>query len=341
MVKWYEKYSENEDIVISSRIRLARNLKKYPFSRKMSPEICKQAVDEIKNTVLNFPSAFTSNFKFISMEDVSQREKLSMLENHIISSELINKKMPCGVIVNEEETINILINEEDHIRIQTIENGFNIDKAWELADKIDDLIEERIEYAFDKEFGYLTSCPTNIGTGLRASVMLHLPMLEIANGLNILTNQLSKFGMTIRGIYGEGSEPLGSIYQISNQVTLGKSEFEIIESLKNITKQIVEQEKQLRNNSIEKNKNAFEDMVYRSYGILKNCKQISSTEAMQLLSKVKLGIDTDILKIDIPKNIFNIMMNIQVGNLQKYIDKENISAYERDAFRAKYLNDIL
>lgn len=339
--KWYDSNEVNNNIVISSRIRLARNIKKYPFSSKLLSNQAADLINEVKDSVINSRTAFGNTFDFINIKDKSDAEKYSLLENHSVSYELINKKTPAAVLIKDDETVSIMINEEDHLRIQTVLPGYNIEKAWDLADKIDDLIEESVEYAFDENYGYLTSCITNVGTGMRASFMIHIPLIEMSGQIKSLSQAINKFGMTLRGIYGEGSESLGSIYQISNQVTLGKSEKEIIEALKNVTNQIIEQENTLKSEVIKDRKIELEDKIFRSYGILTNCRKISSKEAMQLLSDLRLGFMTGILHAENnPINIYKIMMNIQPGNLVKYINK-NISLDDRDVQRADYIRDML
>lgn len=340
-MKWYEEKSLDGGVVLSSRIRLARNIAKYPFAKTLSKEKSEQMIEEVKNAVINDRTPIGKEFEYISMEGLGEIDKLSMIENHLISPELAQKNMPCGALVKNDSSVSIMINEEDHIRIQTMMAGYNIDKAWDLADKIDNLIGETINYAFDKEYGYLTSCVTNAGTGLRASFMLHIPMLEKTGQLRNIVNSINKFGMTIRGIYGEGSEPLGSIYQISNQITLGKSERDIIEGLKNVVEQIIEKEQILMNKYIENNREEMLDKVYRAYGLLSNCKIISSSEAIKLLSDLRMGIVSGLFNIgNIKANIYNIMMNVQAGNLQNNIGKM-CNERTRDIERATYINRVL
>ncbi len=339
MNKWYEVSEIDDNIVISSRIRLARNIKKYPFSCRITDEQALSLIDEIKNSVKNDRTVFAESFDFVNLSEKSDIEKYSFLENHTLSSEIIKKKKPAAALIKDDETICIMLNEEDHIRIQTVLPGYNIVGAWDLANKIDDLIEESVEYAFDKDRGYLTSCVTNIGTGMRASFMIHIPLIEMSGRIRGISQAISKFGMTLRGIYGEGSEPLGSIYQISNQITLGKSEDEIMEALKSVTSQIIEQEKTLRKEVLKNQSVDFEDRIYRSYGILANCRKINSKEAMKLLSDLRLGFMMGILQVKKPEmNIYNIMMNIQPGNLIKNFNK-NFNQTERDIQRAKYIGE--
>ncbi len=341
MNKWYNSLETDNNIVISSRIRLARNIKKYPFSSKLTEEQSVKLIEDVKNSIKNEKTSFGDSFDFINISEKSDVEKYALFENHSISSDFLDKDKPSGVLIKDDETISIMINEEDHIRIQTVLPGYNLEKAWDTADKIDDLIEESVEYAFDENYGYLTSCITNVGTGMRASFMIHIPLIEMFDQIENLSQAISKFGMTLRGIYGEGSEPLGGIYQISNQVTLGKCEKEIIEALQNVTNQIVEQENMLRNKLLTEHKIDIEDKIFRSYGILKNCRKISSKEAMRLLSDLRLGITSGIIKLENQNaNIYSIMMNIQPGNLMKYMNKNGTSE-ERDIERAKYIREKL
>lgn len=339
-MKWYEDKSLDSGVVLSARIRLARNIKGYPFPQRLTAQQAGELVEKIKNAVINDRTPIGKNFAYTDLPSLGRNRKLAMLENHIVSPELVKKQAPCGVLTNEDNSVNILINEEDHIRIQAMCPGYNIDKAWQEADRIDSLIGESVKYAYDDEFGFLTSCLTNTGTGLRASFMLHLPMLEANGRMRELATNVSKFGMTIRGIYGEGSEPLGAIYQLSNQITLGKSESEIIELLKNIASQIIDKENALREQALKSKGVDMEDMVYRALGTLKYCVKISSAEAMTLLSRVRLGIVSGIIGEGCCKtDIFNVMMKIQGGNLQSRIGHTAGEA-ERDKERAKYLKEI-
>lgn len=337
--KWYDDIELDHSVFISSRVRLARNIKEYPFSvmLKLKPEQIKNII----NMVLDALKKNNNNdFRFIDMNDVSDIERLSNFEQHNISQYFLLDKNPRGFLINKNENLSIMLNEEDHIRIQSICSCDNINRAFEISDSIDNIISENIDYAFDNEFGYLTSCPTNVGTGLRASFMLHLPMLERSGQLKNLVQIISKFGMTVRGLHGEGTEPMGSIYQVSNQITLGKSEQDIIKNLRNVTQQIVDQELKLRENILKENKIELEDKIWRSFGILSNCKKISTSEAMDLFSDVRLGY---CLGLDVPKfkfNIYKMMMNIQPGLLQKNLG-HRLNNIERDIARADFIKSML
>lgn len=320
---WYDTDISDNGIVISNRIRLARNLKNYPFSAKINKDQSSQMIKEILNSVFK-SNQLEELFTYINLNELTPLKKKLMSEKHIISIDLSNKTQPTAVFVNSDKTISIMINEEDHIRIQTILAGNNIDKAWEMTDKIDNLIESHVNYAFDNEYGYLTSCPTNVGTGMRASYMLHIPLIELTSQIKYITKYLAQFGMTVRGIYGEGSETQGGIHQISNQITLGQTEEDIISNLKAVTAKVIEQEKKLREQLISKNYKVLEDQIYRAYGIVTNAKLMSIFEAMKDLSYIRLGYDTKILKEPLPKsNIYSIMVNMQSANLLKNCSDES------------------
>lgn len=341
MSKWYEEEKSNNGIIISSRVRLARNLKKYNFYNKLSAEDAEKMIEEVKNSIIGSRTVFGEQFKYIPINKLDENEKFSMVERHIISPELMRNNKPCGVLVKDDETISIMLNEEDHIRIQAIAAGDNIDEAYDTADKIDNLIEESVEYAFSEKFGYLTSCPTNVGTGLRASYMMHLPQLERTGQIRSLTQAISKFGITVRGIYGEGSEAMGSIYQVSNQVTLGQSEREIIENLKKVVSTIVQREQELEKNAYARAKDDVEDKVWRSYGILKTARKISAKEAMQMLSNFmeakNMGVDP---MPDVNIRPVELMINIQPAIIQTTNGKD-MTPTERDKARADYIRKIL
>lgn len=339
MSKWYESTLTDSSVVISSRVRLARNIKKYPFSIKLTDSQAEEAVTEIKEALLQNSDDF-AKLSFVEVDKLNLNEKMSMMEKHIISPELVQKNQFCGVLLSDDYEASIMINEEDHIRIQTIFPGEDIEKAFEYADKIDNAIEENLEYAFDENYGYLTSCPTNVGTGMRASYMMHLPALERSGQLRNVIAAIIKFGITVRGIYGEGSEAMGSIYQVSNQITLGQSEKEILKNLINVSNQVIEQEVRMREKILNDMKNDFIDKVYRSYGILTNARKISSNEAMEYLSIMREGYLTEILDVPKPKcNIYSIMMNIQPGTIQSKMGNKIDTDENRDMLRAEYLRN--
>lgn len=342
MDKWYEQDSSIfPGVIISTRVRLARNLRKYPFPTHISKEQSEHLIQDIsevfkQNTIDN------TNFTLLHMKNLPSIDKVALMEQHIVSPAFINTQEPNAILISEDNSISVMINEEDHLRIQAMSFGADISSAFEKANILDDLLEKHLDYAYDQEFGYLTACPTNVGTGLRASYMLHVPALEATGQLRIILEAIGKFGITFRGIYGESSEPIGSVFQVSNQVTLGFSEKEIMDNLNSVTMQIVDQELAVREKLLIEKRLEFEDSIFRSYGILKHARILTSKEAMTLLSDIKLGIELGVLKVPSHTglNIFNLMTSIQPANLQK-LEKKSLDVTQRDIARANYVRAMI
>ncbi|KRQ86079.1 putative ATP:guanido phosphotransferase [Caloramator mitchellensis] len=331
---------KENNIVLTSRVRLARNIDGVPFPQKLNEKEINEVIKNVSDSILNSNSAIAHEFNLIKLKDIKPLERLSMIEKHLISLDLVNEYLRAAVLLNRDENVSIMINEEDHIRLQVIYNGFKVKEAYEYANKLDDLIEEKIQYAYDSKFGYLTSCPTNVGTGIRASVMIHLPALTMTKNINNILNTVTQVGMTMRGIYGEGSSAMGNIYQISNQVTLGLTEEEIINNLIAVTKKIIDQEMKTREMILEKQSAEVEDDIYRSIGILKYSRMLSSQECLNLLSKIRMGIEMDIIKdIDFNK-IDELLVKVQPATLQ-LIEGRELDSKERDIIRAKIVRESL
>lgn len=332
--------SKDDGIVLTSRVRLARNIDKMPFPHILNKEQADEVINEVSAAVLESNSTVTKNFKLMRLRDVKPIERQSMVEKHLISMDLANNYQRAGLLIDKDEDVSIMINEEDHIRLQVLYPGFRIREAYDYASKLDDLIEEKITYAYDSELGYLTSCPTNVGTGIRASVMLHLPALSATRNINNILNTVTQLGMTIRGLYGEGSNVMGNIYQISNQVTLGLSEEEIINNLIAVTQKIVDQEMKARSIMLEKQRGEFEDSIYRALGILKYARVMTSSECLNLLSRVRMGIEMGILK-DVDMDTVNkLTVDSQPATLQLKEEKE-LGTDERDLVRARVVRESL
>lgn len=334
MSSWYKEKAPENDIVISSRIRLARNLEKMPFPAKMTPEERRKLNDAVKDAIAGNDDPLLSTLTFISMDDVPQNEIAAMVERHIISPEFAENAAGRALLLSQNESVSVMIGEEDHIRIQVICGGLQPEKAYETAARLDALLCEKLHFAFDSRLGYLTECPTNLGTGLRASVMLHLPVLESNNGISELTNSVAKIGFTVRGMYGEGSKSYASMYQISNQITLGITEQNAIENLKVITMQIVEKERTARENL---NRIRLEDICFRALGVLQNCRLCSSEEMMRLLSSCQLGKSMGILTDEI--HPVSLLIEGQPHMLMKKYGAAD--AEERDRYRADFLRESL
>jgi protein arginine kinase len=340
MPKWYEQLAPDNDVVISSRVRLARNLENYPFSARITEEQAVSLVNEVKAITGDLTDKDHRRFYACNISTLSEIDKIAMVERHIVSPLLAEKEQTTGLILAEDETVSIMINEEDHVRIQAIVGGMNLEQAYQEADLVDDIAYEKLRFAYDEKYGYLTACPTNAGTGMRASCMVFLPALSSARMIQKLMEEVGRYGVTIRGIYGEGTKSLGSIYQISNQKTLGISESEIIGNLKRIVLQVVKQERKRREYMISVNADEIEDQVFRSYGVLKYARQISSDDAMTLLSQIKFGSDCGLIKFDREFNVHKLMMGVQPGSLQWTLGK-NVGSQTRDQSRAEYIRKEL
>lgn len=337
---WMCGVGPDSDIVISSRIRVARNINGLPFPLLATIQQSAEVLNRL-STVMKDPAfARLKNFHELELEKLSDTEKQVLVEKHLISPNLANESRNGAVIVSEDESVSIMINEEDHLRIQCLYPGLQIREAWEQANQIDDVFETQIEYAFDEKRGYLTGCPTNIGTGIRASVMMHLPALVMTQQINLMLQAVTQVGLTVRGMYGEGSEAIGNIFQVSNQITLGQSETEIIDNLYGVVKKLIEHEKAAREQLLTSNQIQLTDRICRSYGILKHAVIMDSKEAAQRLSDIRLGSDLNVLSNIRPSDINELLVMTQPGFLQhKYNTK--LSAEERDSYRAKMIRETL
>lgn len=334
MSSWYTTHAPEDDIAVSTRIRLARNLSGLPFPARMTPEQRKELNLKVKNAVLQSNTPFAKSLKYIDMADVPQTEIAAMVERHIISPEFAEENADRAIIISADESISIMIGEEDHVRIQVILGGLQLEKAYDTAEQLDSLLYNELHFAFDRSLGFLTECPTNLGTGLRASVMLHLPVTESNGEISSIAETVGKIGFTVRGMYGEGSKASASMYQVSNQITLGISEKNAIDNLKIITAQLIDKERKARNSL---NKIKLEDMCFRALGTLQNCRILSSEEMMNLLSRIKLGIGMGIIKTDVlPIKLF---IEGQPNMLMKKYGQ--LEPEERDIYRAAFMRDAL
>jgi protein arginine kinase len=338
---WTGGEGPHGDIVISSRIRLARNLDKLPMPPFQNETSSYAVLERVKKAAESLELEGWDRLHFYRMDELPSLQKQILLEKHLISREHAENRPNKGLLVSENESVSIMINEEDHIRIQVILTGLQLEEAWEKADKVDDLLESRLEYAFDEERGYLTCCPTNAGTGLRASVMVHLPALTATRQASRIFSALGQLGLVVRGLYGEGTEATGYIFQVSNQITLGQKESEIIQNLASVTRQIIEKEEETRKILLKETPLQVEDRVGRAYGILTNAATLSSQEALNLLSDIRLGVSLGLLKINLGiRELNELMVSSQPGFLQSFTGKD-MEAAERDAARAKLFKEKL
>ncbi|MDD5432263.1 MAG: protein arginine kinase [Candidatus Omnitrophica bacterium] len=336
--EWLKGTGPNSDIVISSRIRLARNLEKFPFphwANKKQGELSLKAIEDAVNKIDLLKQ--TTVFKLQELDSV---DKQFLVERHVMSLEHAQKSESRAVVVDQDEVIAVMVNEEDHIRMQVMQSGFNLFEAWNIINKLDDSFAKELTFAFLPEWGYLTACPTNTGTGMRGSVMLHLPALVMTRQIDRVLAAISKLSFTTRGLYGEGTQASGNFFQISNQLSLGFKEEELIDNLSGLIRQIIEQENQAREALFSKNKAAMEDRINRSLGILKSAHIISSQETIELLSMVRLGVDSNVIKGIDRRSVNELFIITQPAHLQK-IENKKLSSEERDVERAKIIRSKL
>lgn len=336
--EWLRGTGPESDIVVSSRIRLARNLSSFPFTSRASAHQ-KAEIDQLlrdKIARIDVQPAL----EYVHLPGLAPLDRQLLVERQLISRELANSEGPRGVAVAPSETISIMINEEDHLRLQVIRSGFALDECWQDVDRLDDALEQRVHYAFSEEFGYLTACPTNVGTGMRASVMLHLPALVLAKQIEKVFRALQKIHLAVRGLYGEGSRASGDFYQISNQVTLGKSETTILTEIREVIPQIIAYERQARNALTRENRQALHDKVLRALGTLRSAMMITSEETMDLLSSVRLGINVGLLEDITVPTVNELFIHTQSAHLQKLMGAA-LDTEERNTARARYLRSRL
>ncbi|MEK4630387.1 MAG: protein arginine kinase [Solibacillus sp.] len=327
------------DIVISTRIRLARNIAGTRFPISFNEQEAQNVEEKLIKALLSIEEN-PYQFSFFQIKDMPLLQRQILVEKHLISPNLANRKKIGSFFLTKDESISILVNEEDHIRIQCLAHGMNLEEAFREARKIDRFLSKHITYAYQEQYGYLTSCPTNVGTGLRASVMLHLPALTLTKQMNTLIQMMTRLGMVVRGIYGEGSENLGNIYQISNQITLGKSELDILQELRDVVEQVIKKEQLARKKLLTSAPSILEDRLSRSLGTLKYAKILSSEEAASCLSNVRLGVNLGLLEPISQSRLNECMLLMQPGFIQQHVGT-TLQPAERDMYRAKLLQDKL
>lgn len=334
MNKWYETKSSHDDVILSTRIRFARNLEDYPFPCRLDAEGREKVCHTVRDALADIPGL---TLHYIEMQSLSPKQAVSLAERHLISPEFATPQQGRALLLSDDESVSIMLCEEDHIRIQVIKGGLDLQGAFDLANKIDDLLDSRLKYAFDERIGYLTQCPTNLGTGMRASVMMHLPALSKCGQMSKLASTVSKLGLTIRGTYGEGSNAKGDLFQLSNQVTLGISERAALDNLKAITMQIATQERAAGEEFV-KNVNVL-DRITRACGILSSARLLSTDEMLELFSWVRLGAVYHIIDADIAR-INELTETMQAATLACAVD-ESMTSDARDEYRAKTVQEKL
>lgn len=336
MMKWFEQTGRERPGIISSRVRLVRNWDQYPFPSRLSEKESVEMIHRLEYGLKDIGSLDGKTYEYAYLAELSELDRRALRERRVFNSTIASKKTPVGIIISGEEDVNIVLNGTDHIRLQVQSQGLHLEELWKRADRMDDYINARFSYAFDDKYGYLTSFPTNVGTGLRASVILHLPNLSMGKKFNGLVAEMGRFGAAIKGVYGEGSENYGALYEVSNQKTLGLTEKEILDMVNRVAVQLITQEKQVRKMALEKHGLECADEAYKSYGVLKYARRLSGRDAMIFLSQLMSGLEDGLLETKEPCPVYRLMLGIQPANLQK-LSQSPLGKEELDVARADYL----
>ena len=339
---WALGEGEESEIVVSTRVRLARNLQGYPFPMRSSSEDRERILETVRTALSSLSGA--PDIDVWEIDELSHREKELLLERRVVSRELIedgeHQPSHSALALWSDETIGIMVNEEDHLRIQALAAGFDLDETWKTVDRLDERMGELLAFAFHHEYGFLTSCPTNVGTGLRASVLVHLPGLVLTKEIRKVLEGISQVGLTYRGLYGEGSEVVGNLFQISNQTTLGKQEDELVGNLTKVVSKVIDYERSARGMMLREAPGVLEDKVWRAYGILRHARTLSAEEMMNLLSALRLGLSLKLLKTPRVQTLNEILVFGQAGHLAHSVGG-SLSEGETDAARAAYVRTRL
>ncbi|MGB9595182.1 MAG: protein arginine kinase [Candidatus Poribacteria bacterium] len=341
--QWMIGKGPNFDVVVSSRVRLARNIDGYPFCNLATQSELHKIAEIIEKALADIAkqdNSLLKNAYVVDIDDLDDVDRAFLFERHLISKDLMKKRLSRRAVIDENEIISIMINEEDHIRLQVIDSGLQIDKLWDMINEIDDKLGSKVDYAFSNEWGFLTACPSNVGTGLRVSIMFHLPALSMTKEGKKILSSIVNMGYATRGIYGEGTKNTGAFYQISNDATLGQSEEEIIEQMQSVAIQIINYEREERQNLIEKDRIKVEDAIFRSYGILTNAKTISSDESLELLSWIILGVNIGLIPDLSHINIGSLLVLTRSAHLQK-MEGAELDNLTQDINRAKIIKAFL
>lgn len=333
---WMSTNAPHTDVALSSRVRLARNLGDIPFPNQASPTDLARVAEKVEKAVSQVPEL--SRLEVMRLSEASVLDRHILAEKHLISPQHAEGAENRLAIIADDESVSVMVNEEDHIRIQTLLPGLQLGEAYQLADNVDDLLESKLDYAFDEQIGYITACPTNVGTGLRVSIMVHLPALVVTGQVRAVLSAVSNLGIAVRGLYGEGTEASGNMFQLSNQVTLGRSEQELIENLHAVTMQVIEQERATRKKLILEMPEQLEDRVQRAYGILCHARLMTSQEALKLLSDAKLGVELQLISGVDGETLNELMVITQPAYLQK-LTGQGLDPTQRDIRRAALIRE--
>jgi protein arginine kinase len=335
---WLDGAGPHADLVVSTRVRLARNLASVPFTHRARDEQLQGVLASV-TTAADRTEAFRDSL-MLRMNELGPLDRQVLVERHLVSHELSDGARPRGIVVGAEERLSLMINEEDHLRLQAMASGFQLAEAWRMADGADDELDRALDFAFSEEIGYLTSCPTNTGTGLRASVLIHLPALVLLQEIHKVLKSIMQVGLNVRGLYGEHSDVMGNLFQVSNQTTLGQGERDSIESLERVTRQVIETEERARERLTRDARVQTEDKVWRAYGLLRYCRTVSSQEVINLCSAVRLGVSLGLTGLCPLRVVNELLVLTQPGHLQRHNGGE-LTPAERNVYRAQLVRERL
>lgn len=339
---WMEQPGPEGDVVLSSRIRLARNLSGVPFPGQATGDELKQIGNRVSFSVSDLDKSDESHqYEMFDIEAITDLERRILVEKHVTSFKHIREPANRALIIRDDTAVSIMVNEEDHFRIQSLTAGLNLKSAWKMADETDNLLESRLGFAFQEDLGYLTSCPTNLGTGLRASVMMHLPGLVLLGQMHRIIDVSTQLGMAVRGFYGEGTEAFGNVFQVSNQQTIGFNETEIIENVLGMVRQVVGQERSARKMLLEDSGEEMTDRVWRAYGILRYARSVTGPEALGLLSTVRLGIDLGIIGHLQPEVFAELIIGTRSSVLTRLAKVDKLEKTVLDRLRANIIRECI
>ncbi|MEE1496268.1 MAG: ATP--guanido phosphotransferase [Clostridium sp.] len=343
MSRWFEEVKNENSSIVASRIRLARNWEEYRFPGSLTPEEAREMISRLKKELRGLPDQEGKDCEYLDLERMPDLERRALRERRLINRSMAEKKTPGGLILSDDERISLMLNGDDHIRIQVMEQGLSLKECYEKADCLDNYINERIPYAFNEKYGYLTTYPTNVGTGLKASVIVHLPTLSLSKKFQDLLGDMGRFGAVVRGLHGRPGENGGDLYEVTNQKTLGLSEKEILELVENVAVQLTDQEAQVRKMALEKQRLMIEDEVYKAYGVLRYGRRLAVKDAQTFLSHVRAGVSDGLIRFKEPCSLYGLMVKIQNANLQKNssrpLGKEELEMARAACIRA-YLPEI-
>lgn len=340
MTRWFEEVKNDPSNIVFSRVRLARNWEEYKFPSRLTQEEARTMIGRLKTELKGIPERDDRDYEYMEFDNMEELERIALRERRLLNRTLVEQKAPGGIIFSEDERISLVLNGDDHLRLQVLSPGLDLKGCYEEADHLDDFIEERIRYAYSLKYGYLTSYPTNVGTGMKASVVVHLPSLSLSKRFQDLLEDMSRFGTTVRGVYGRSSENSGDLYEVFNQKTLGVNEQEIMELVANVAVQLSEQENEVRQRALEKHRLVREDEVYKSYGVLKYARRLAMKDAMTFLSHFMVGVADGLIETKEFCSVYRLMVGIQPANLQK-LSRQPLGKEELECARAGYIRKYL